>query len=309
MLRTQDHTSESTAADVNTTVHMTSVPELIEKAGFIRKQLALGTHRIGGVHIGGPMSATDMAVALYYKHLGFDPANLDDPFRNTFILSKGHNGILLYTIFCDLGLYDWDELLDTYNTVEGNTFGAHPNRQHVRGIEVSTGSLGHGLSLACGIAHANRDKKIPSRVYVMLGDGEMEEGSNWEAIMYAASKKLDGIVAIVDFNHFSASFAAGENIVWPDMAETFRSFGWDAVEVDGTDMQAIDAVLSSLPAMDYDNPGKPVAIISYTTKGQGVDYMEAAPGAWHIGGLSKDKLEETYEIIDAYTTRKLEEVK
>lgn len=309
MTTTQGANADPVVDDGSTVVRINSVPELIEKAGFIRKQLALGTHRIGGVHIGGPLSATDMAVALYYKHLGFDPANLDDPYRNTFILSKGHNGILLYTIFCDLGLYDWDELLDTYNTVEGNTFGAHPNRLHVKGIEVSTGSLGHGLSLACGVAHANRDKQIPARVYVMLGDGEMEEGSNWEAIMYAASKKLDGIVAIVDFNHFSASFAAGENIVWPNMAETFRSFGWDAIEVDGTDMQAIDEVLSSLPPVDYANPGKPIAIISSTTKGQGIDYMEAAPGAWHIGGLSKEKLEETYEIIDAYTARKLAEVK
>lgn len=288
--------------------HLDTVPELIEKAGFIRKQLALGAHRIGGVHIGGPLSATDVAVALYYKHLGFDPDNLDDPNRNTFILSKGHNGILLYTIFCDLGLYDWDHLLDTYNLI-GHTFGAHPNRKHVKGIEVSTGSLGHGLNIACGIAHANRDKKIASRIYVMLGDGEMEEGSNWEAIMYAASKKMDGIVAIVDFNHHSASFKAGENIIWPNMADTFRSFGWDAIEVDGSDMQAIDNVLSSLPPVDYDKPGKPTAIISYTQKGQGIDYMEKEPGAWHIGGLSKQTLEETYDIIDAYTAKKLEEVK
>ena len=209
-------------------IKIDSVPELIEKAGFIRKQLLLGTHRIGGVHIGGPLSATDMAVALYYKHLGFDPENLDDPNRNTFILSKGHNGILLYSIFCDMGLYDWDHLLDTYNTI-GNTFGAHPNRKYVKGIEVSTGSLGHGLNLACGIAHANRDKGIPSRTYVMLGDGEMEEGSNWEGIMYAASKKLDSIVAVVDYNHHSASFKANENIVWNTMGDCFRAFGWEVI--------------------------------------------------------------------------------
>lgn len=288
-------------------VKIDSVPELIKKAGFIRKQLLLGTHRIGGVHIGGPLSATDMAVALYYKHLGFDPENLDDPNRNTFILSKGHNGILLYSIFCDMGLYDWDYLLDTYNTI-GHTFGAHPNRKYVKGIEVSTGSLGHGLNLACGIAHANRDQGIPSRTYVMLGDGEMEEGSNWEGIMYAASKKLDSIVAIVDYNHHSASFKANENIVWDTMGDCFRAFGWEVIEVDGTDMQAIDKVLSELPPVDYANPGKPIAIISSTMKGQGVDYMEANPGAWHIGGLSKEKLDETLDIVDAYTEKKLKEV-
>ena len=168
-------------------VHIESVRELIEKAGHIRRQLALGVRRIGNVHIGGPMSATDAAVAIYYKYMDFDPDKLDDPNRNQFILSKGHNGILLYTIFCDMGMYDWDLLLDTYNTI-GNPFGAHPNRKHVKGIEVSTGSLGHGLSWCCGIGHANRAKGIKSRIFCMLGDGEMEEGSNWEAILYAASK-------------------------------------------------------------------------------------------------------------------------
>ena len=186
-------------------VQLESVRDLVAKAGHIRKQLALGTYRIGNVHIGGPMSATDAAVALYYKHMNFDPMNPEDPERDRFILSKGHNGILLYTIFCDLGMYDWDLLLDTYNTV-GHPFGPHPNRKYVKGIEVSTGSLGHGLSWAAGIAHANRVKGIKSRVFTMLGDGEMEEGSNWEAILYCASKNLDNVVALVDFNHCSAAF-------------------------------------------------------------------------------------------------------
>lgn len=289
-------------------VHIDSVPELIEKAGYIRKQLAVCTSRIGGVHIGGPMSATDIAVALYYKYLKFDPENLDDPNRNTFILSKGHNGILLYCIFCDMGMYDFEYLIKSYNTI-GGTFGAHPNRKHVKGIEVSTGSLGHGLNLACGIAHANRDQKIPSRTYVMLGDGEMEEDSNWEAIMYASSKNLDSIVAVVDNNHHSASFKAGENIKWNTMADCFKAFGWDVIEIDGSDMTAIDKALGSLPPVDFDHPGKPIAIISNTKKGQGVKYMEENPGAWHIGKIAPDKLDETLAMIDAYTAKKLEEAK
>lgn len=159
-------------------IKIDSVKELVEKAGEIRRKLALGTRRIGNVHIGGPLSATDVAVALYYKYLEFDPDNLEDPHRNQFILSKGHNGILLFTIFCDMGMYEWDLLLDTYNTI-GHPFGAHPNHTTVKGIEVSTGSLGHGLSWSCGIATANRDRDIKSRVFTLLGDGEMEEGSNW----------------------------------------------------------------------------------------------------------------------------------
>ena len=288
-----------------------SIPELVRKAGEIREKLALGTRRIGNVHIGGPLSATDAAVAIYYKHLGFDPENLDDPERNMFVLSKGHNGILLYTIFCDMGMYDWDLLLDTYNTI-GHPFGAHPNRHHVKGIEVSTGSLGHGLSLSCGFAHGNRIEGIKSRIFCMLGDGEMEEGSNWEAIVYAASKKMDNIVAVVDFNHCSASFEANENIVWGDkggpegMADCWRSFGWNVVIVDGTDMTALDAALSNLPEVTLS--GKPTCIISKTIKGQGVQYMEENPSAWHIGGFDDAKLAETLELVKEYTKARLEEV-
>ena len=127
-------------------VYIENVRDLVEKAGEIREKLALATRRIGNVHIGGPMSATDVTTAIYYKYMGFDPENLDDPNRDRFILSKGHNGILLFTIFCDMGMYDWDLLLDTYNTI-GHPFGAHPNHKRVKGIEVSTGSLGHSLGI------------------------------------------------------------------------------------------------------------------------------------------------------------------
>ena len=243
--------------------------------------------------------------------MGFDPENLEDPQRDMFILSKGHNGILLYTIFCDMGIYDWDLLLDTYNTI-GNPFGPHPNRKYVKGIEVSSGSLGHGLSWCCGLAHGNRNKGIKSRIWTLLGDGEMEEGSNWEAILYAASKNMDNIVAVVDFNHASASFECGQNHRWGEeggpegMANCFRAFGWNAVVVDGTDMTAIDKVLSELPEVTLN--GKPNAIISSTTKGQGVEFMMERPCAWHIGGFDDDKLEEALTQIKAYTAERLKEV-
>lgn len=292
-------------------VFIDNVRDLVVKAGEIREKLALGTRRIGNVHIGGPMSAADVAVALYYKHMGFDPDHLDDPNRDIFILSKGHNGILLFTIFCDMGMYDWDLLLDTYNTI-GHPFGAHPNHKHVKGIEVSSGSLGHGLSWCCGIAHANRNKKIKSRIYTLLGDGEMEEGSNWEAILYAASKKLDNIVAIVDFNHASAAFETGQNTCWGDkggpegMADCFRAFGWNATVIDGTKMTEIDQTLSALPEVTLD--GKPNVIICSTTKGQGVQFMMDRPCAWHIGGFDDDKLEEALKEIREYTAERLAEV-
>ena len=292
-------------------VYVENVRDLVAKAGEIRQNLALGTRRIGNVHIAGPMSATDMAVAVYYKYLGFDPENLEDPYRNIFILSKGHNGVLLYTIFCDMGMYDWDLLLDKYNTI-GNAFGPHPNRKHVKGIEVSTGSLGHGLNWAVGIAHANRDHGIKSRIFVMLGDGEMEEGSNWEAILYSASKNMDNIVALVDFNHCSASFETNENIRWGNeggaegMATCFRAFGWNAVVIDGADMTEIDKTLAALPEVTLN--GKPTAIISNTIKGQGCSFMSDRPAAWHIGGFDDDKLSEAQACIAEYTNERLKEV-
>lgn len=279
---------------------MPDVPELIEKAGQIRKYLCRCARYAGNVHLAGPLSATDVAVALYYKHLGFDPDDTGNPQRNMFVLSKGHNGVLLYCIFCDMGLHPWEELYENYNRI-GHVFGAHPNRKYVRGVEVSTGSLGHGLSWSIGFAHANRNEGLASRIFCLLGDGEMEEGSNWEAIMYAGSHRLDNIVAIVDNNHCSASFMAGENIKWNSMADCWRAFGWTVFDIDGTDMHEIDRTLSGLPSVDLQSPGKPVCIIANTTKGQGVSYMMDRPYAWHIGGLDDEKLAETEALIDQYT--------
>ena len=292
-------------------VRIDNVKDLIVKAGEVREKLALATNRIGNVHIGGPMSATDVVVALYYKYMGFDPENLEDPKRDIFIMSKGHNGILQFIIFCDMGLYDWDLLLDTYNTI-GNPFGAHPNHKRVKGIEVSTGSLGHGLSWCCGIAHGNRNKGIKSRIWTLLGDGEMEEGSNWEAILYAASHGLDNIVAVVDYNHASAAYECNQNNRWGDkggpegMADCYRAFGWNAVVIDGTKMAEIDKALSELPEVTLN--GKPTAIICSTKKGQGVKFMMDRPTAWHIGGFSDETLKECVDLIKEYTAERLAEV-
>lgn len=285
-------------------VYLESVPELIEKAGEIRKGICRCARYAGNVHLGGPLSATDIVVALYYKYLGFDPEDVEAVDRNSFILSKGHNGILLYCIFCDMGMYEWDELLNNYNRI-GRTFGPHPNRKYVHGIEVSSGSLGHGLNWAIGYAHANRNEGINSRIYCLLGDGEMEEGSNWEAIMYASSKNLSNIVAIVDNNHCSASFMAGQNIKWNSMADCYRAFGWEVYEIDGTNMYEIDKTLASLPPVDFSTLGKPICIISNTTKGQGVSFMQERSYAWHIGGLDDDKLAEAEQSIDEYTKLQL----
>ena len=147
----------------------------------------------------------------------------------------------------------------------------------------------------------------------MLGDGEMEEGSNWEAILYAASKGLHNIVALVDFNHCSAAFETNENVRWGEqggpegMANAYRAFGWNAVVIDGTNMAEIDKALTELPEVTFN--GKPTVIIASTEKGQGVTFMQERKSAWHIGGFSDETLAETLELIDTYTKEKLAEVK
>ena len=150
-----------------TKIRIESVPDLIRKTGDIRKAVVRAARNIPGMHFGGPMSAVDPAVMIYYKYLGFDPDNLDDPERNMVILSKGHNGILFYTIYVDMGMYTDEELYGKYNTIDG-VFGPHPNRKTIKGIEVSTGSLGHGLNWAVGISHARQDMGIKARTFVVL---------------------------------------------------------------------------------------------------------------------------------------------
>ena len=292
-------------------IRIESVPDLIRKTGDIRKAVVRGARNIPGMHFGGPMSAVDPAVVIYYKYLEFDPDKLDDPNRNMVILSKGHNGILFYTIYVDMGLYTDEELYGKYNTIDG-IFGPHPNHKTVKGIEVSTGSLGHGLNWAVGISHARQDMGIKARTFVILGDGEMEEGSNWEGALYAASHNQDDIVAVVDFNNASASFETNENNRWGELggpeglANAFRAFGWNAVVVDGQNIAALDAAFAALPPVTYQ--GKPTAIICNTIKGAGVKFMSDRPTAWHQGGLDDEKMEEALELVEEYTQARLKEV-
>ncbi|MFZ0529737.1 MAG: 1-deoxy-D-xylulose-5-phosphate synthase N-terminal domain-containing protein [Propionicimonas sp.] len=293
--------NDVTSADVLTSgVDLDLVRRLEDKAAHIRKQIAMCAHKMGTtIHLGGPLSAVDVVVALYYEYLGFDPENLKDPDRNKFVLSKGHNGVLLYNILADLGLYNWDEVFEGYNR-PGHPFGMHPNRQHIKGIEASTGSLGHGLSLAAGMAVANRADGRTSRIYVMTGDGEMEEGSNWEALMYAGSHKLGNLVNILDFNHSTGAYRYGDNMV-VDWANAYTSFGWDVLEINGNDMEEVVGALGSLPPVDWAHESRPVAIISNTIKGYGIDFMNGPK--WHLGAIDDEKLALAVASIDR--TRKV----
>lgn len=266
---------------------------LKDKATLIRKQVCILANQVDHIHVGGLLSAVDILVALYYRYLEFNPCNLSNPYRNKFIPSKAHCADLLYLIFADLGLYNWDDMFIRYKQL-GHPFYQVPIRKN-KGIEVSTGSLGHGLPIATGMAIANRSNEITSRIYCLTGDGEMQEGSNWEAIMYAGSHHLSNLVCIVDFNQCTAAFRYGDNIVF-DWEKAFNAFNWDTRMINGADMNEIVKTLDSLPEVDFSIHNKPIAIISKTIKGQNVDFAQG-PG-WHYGCFSDAKLQEALECIE-----------
>lgn len=274
-------------------ISVDEIKRLKDKAFEIRKQLCNIAHTVGVIHIGGMLSAVDPIVALYYKYINIDINNLNDPYRDKFILSKGHCAILLYIIFCDIGLYKWEDVFENYGNI-AHVFGQHPNRKYNPGIEVSTGSLGHGLSIGVGMALANRSQNICSHIYCMTGDGEMQEGSNWEAIMYAGSHHLSNLVCIVDFNQSTSSFKYGDNIVF-DWKKAFEAFGWTVHIIDGSNMEAIMSTFESLPEVDFSSQKNPTAIISKTLKGQNVDFMQGPD--WHYGSLDEKLLNDAIESL------------
>ncbi len=273
-----------------------SIEALRAKARQIRRHILNTTHKTAPAHVGGALSLCDIGVALYYGYLRFDPENYTDPRRDRLILSKGHSGCLLYNIFADLGLFSFEALYQGYNQV-GKPFGQHPNRLYLPMFEASTGSLGHGLSIAFGIAMALRGDGSDARVFCITGDGELDEGSNWEALMSAAHYELGNLFLIVDRNHLSGSRETEVTIKLEPLADKLRAFNWDVVTVDGHDMAALSDVFSNLPPRDAAVRRKPLAIIADTVKGKGVDFMENNP-AFHIAAVSDEQLADGLASID-----------
>lgn len=265
------------------------VKRLEEKALDIRKDVITTCYRSAAAHLGGALSLCDVAVALYYHFLRYDPKNYRADDRDRVILSKGHSGCLLYNIFADLGIYSFEDIYNGYNKVEG-AFGQHPNRLYLPMFEASTGSLGHGLSLAFGMAMALRCDNSDSRVFCITGDGELDEGSNWEALMSAANYELSNLFLIIDRNHLQGCRPTEETIRLESLEAKLRAFNWDVVSFDGNNMREIVDVFSALPERDPKTRRKPLAFISNTVKGKGVDFMENNP-IYHVAALN----EETYK--------------
>lgn len=218
-------------------------------------------------HIGGILSISDVVAVLYADILNIDPKEPEDPGRDRLVLSKGHNGVSIYAALAECGFFPVEKLL-TYGD-NGGMFSCHVSHKQVPGVELSTGSLGHGVCVACGMAMDARLKNKPHKVYALVGDGECNEGSVWETAMLAAQYRLDNFTVVVDRNNMQAMGFCRDIIDMEPLAEKWKAFGWHVVEVaDGSNHDSLR------DAFGEDSNGKPKVIISKTVKGRGVSFME-----------------------------------
>lgn len=257
--------------------------ELAEKARRIRINALKAIHAAKSGHPGGSLSSADILATLYFGELNIDPKNPKMADRDKFVLSKGHAVPALYAALGERGFYEVNEMM-TLRQV-GSKFQGHPNMRKVPGIEMSTGSLGQGFSAAVGMAVAGKIDKNPGRVYVLTGDGELQEGIVWEAAMQAAHRKLDNLVAIVDLNGLQIDGKVSDVKCVCPVDEKFRSFGWNVINVDGHNFEELTTAFKEAKSSE----GVPTAIIAHTHKGKGVSFMEDNAG-WHGKAPSDEEL-------------------
>ena len=274
------------------------INELEEKCYKIRKDLLNFIFNIGMGHLGGELSMVEVAVALYYRYLNYSVHEPCDPNRDRLILSKGHCSETLYTIFSDLGAYTMDYMIEHFETLDSAKFGMHSNRKYCDQIEVSAGSLGHGLPISVGYALGARKQQNPYRVFVMTGDGELNEGTNWEAIMSAGHFGLGNLVLIVDKNGLQMTGTTSEIMNIDPLDKKLEDFGWDVINIkDGNDMRQVCQAFEKLPPVEITQKRKPIAIIANTVKGKGVDFMEGNH-KWHGGGIAKEQLDQALASLE-----------
>ncbi len=246
-------------------------------------------HRVNASHIGGGLSMADVLAVLYAEVLRLRPDQLDWPERDRFVLSKGHCCAVLYAALAWRGFFPPEELAAF--GCDGSRLMTHVSHK-VPGVEFSTGSLGHGLGFGCGKALAAKRRGQPWRVFVMLSDGELDEGSNWEAILFAPQHRLDNLVAIVDYNKIQSLGGVSEVLELAPLADKFRAFRWAVREIDGHNHAEIRAALQALPW----EPGRPNCLIAHTVKGKGVSFMEGQL-PWHYKSPNAEQLAQALQEI------------
>jgi transketolase len=256
------------------------IERLRDRAKFVRLETVRLTRIAGAGHYTGTFSAAELFAALYYAQLRYRPGESDWPDRDRFVLSKGHAAIGLYPILAELGFFD-SALLDNYTRLD-SSFGDHPDMRKIPGIDFSSGSLGHGLSVAVGMALGARVQDRWFRVYCMMGDGELDEGQIWEAAMAAGQFQLGSLVGIIDRNHLSIDGNTESIMSLEPLGARFESFGWKVHRIDGHDL---DAILDVFNLLDTSATSPPQLVIADTIKGRGVRRMEGDT-QWHVGNLA-----------------------
>ncbi|MBP7059282.1 MAG: transketolase [Lachnospiraceae bacterium] len=270
--------------------------DLKKLANEVRKGIITAVHAAKSGHPGGSLSAADMFTYLYFEEMNVDPKNPSDPHRDRFVLSKGHTVPGLYSVMAEKGYFPKEELETLRHT--GSRLQGHPSMKYLPGLDMSTGSLGQGISAACGMAMAAKLNKEDYRVYTLLGDGEIEEGQVWEAAMFAGAKKLDNLVAIVDNNNLQIDGPITEvNSPYP-IDKKFEAFNFHVININGDDFDQMRAAFAEAKA----TKGMPTAIIMKTVKGKGVSFMENQV-SWH-GTAPND---EQYKEAMAELNGKVEE--
>ena len=259
--------------------------ELQKKANEVRKGIVTAVHAAKAGHPGGSLSAADIFTYLYFEELNIDPKDPKKADRDRFVLSKGHTAPGLYSALALRGYFPVEDLKTLRHL--GSYLQGHPDMKHIPGVDMSSGSLGQGISAACGMALAAKLGGKDNRVYTLLGDGEIQEGQVWEAAMFAGFRKLDNLVVIVDNNNLQIDGAVDEVCSPYPIDKKFESFNFHVIDIDGNDFDEIAKAFAEARA----TKGQPTAIIAHTVKGKGVSYMENV-GDWH----GKAPNDEQYEI-------------
>ena len=244
-------------------------------------------------HIGGDMSVMDTLVTLYFSQMNISPENVDDPDRDLFVMSKGHSVEALYAVLAKKGFFSIDEVIEEFSKF-GSKFIGHPNNK-LPGIEMNSGSLGHGLPVCVGMALAGKMNHKNYRVYTVMGDGELAEGSVWEGAMSASQYKLDNLCAVVDRNRLQISGTTEEVMHQDDVAERFRSFGWNVIDVkDGNSIEQLNAAFEEAKTVK----GKPTLLVANTVKGCGSSVMENK-ASWHHHVPNEEEYAQIMKDLDA----------
>jgi transketolase len=265
--------------------------ETVELARRIRRHALEMTHLGKSSHVGSVLSMADIIAVLYGHVMRVNPSAPRWPGRDRFILSKGHAGAGIYAALAERGFFPLEKLLTHYQ--DGSDLSGHVSHKGIPGVEFSTGSLGHGLPVAAGMAKAGKLDRKSHRVFVVLSDGECDEGSNWEAILFAAHHKLSNLVVIVDFNKIQSLAPVAETMALEPFADKWLSFGWDVREVDGHDHGALISALSPRSVGET----RPLCVLAHTTKGKGVSFMENSV-LWHYRTPQGDEYAAACQELD-----------